>query len=66
LTWAWLRAPGETTLLRFRHLLEKHDLGGAGGYEGQTKAIREAAPNAQDITCKRTRFKQTMHSTSMG
>ena len=24
---------------------------------GQTEAIREAAPHAQDMTCKRTRFK---------
>ena len=24
---------------------------------GQTEAIREAAPHAQDITCKRTKFK---------
>jgi len=30
---------------------------GDGGYQGQTKAIRQAAPKAQDMTCKRTRFK---------
>ena len=30
---------------------------GGGGYQGQTEAIREAAPHAQDMTCKRTRFK---------
>jgi IS5 family transposase len=27
---------------------------GDGGYQGQTKAIREAAPQAQDMTCRRT------------
>ena len=30
---------------------------GEGGYQGQTEVIREAAPKAQDMTCKRTRFK---------
>ena len=30
---------------------------GDGGYQGQTAAIREAAPRAQDMTCKRTRYK---------
>jgi IS5 family transposase len=30
---------------------------GDGGYQGQTEAIREAAPHAQDMTCKRTKFK---------
>jgi len=30
---------------------------GDGGYQGQTEAIREAAPRAQDMTCKRTKFK---------
>ncbi len=30
---------------------------GDGGYQGQTEVIQEAAPKAQDITCKRTRFK---------
>ncbi|MBB5060048.1 IS5 family transposase [Granulicella aggregans] len=28
-----------------------------GGYQGQTKAIRQAPTNVQDMTCKRTRFK---------
>src|SRR6267142_957885 len=93
-------APDETTICRFRHLLEKHDLGGLkahigvdskegvvhsvctsaasvadkhmlpdllhgeerkvwgdGGYQGQTEAIHEAAPHAQDMTCRRTKFK---------
>ena len=31
---------------------------GDGGYQGQTEAIRQAAPKAQDMTCRRTRFKQ--------
>ena len=30
---------------------------GDGGYQGQTEVIQEAAPKAQDMTCKRTRFK---------
>ena len=31
---------------------------GDGGYQGQRKAIRQAAPKAKDMTCRRTRFKQ--------
>ncbi len=31
---------------------------GNGGCQGQTEAIREAAPHAQDMTCKRTKFKR--------
>ncbi len=30
---------------------------GDGGYQGQTGAIRKAAPKAQDMTCRRTRYK---------
>ena len=30
---------------------------GDGGNQGQTKAIQEAAPKAQDTTCKRARYK---------
>src|SRR5271154_5351648 len=30
---------------------------GDGGYQGQTEAIQEAAPHAQDMTCRRTKFK---------
>src|SRR5580698_7109477 len=30
---------------------------GDGGYQGQTEAIHAAAPKAQDMTCRRTRFK---------
>jgi transposase, IS5 family len=30
---------------------------GDGGYQGQTKAIREAAPQAQVMTCRRTKYK---------
>jgi IS5 family transposase len=30
---------------------------GDAGYQGQTEAIQEAAPEAQDMTCKRTKFK---------
>jgi IS5 family transposase len=30
---------------------------GDGGYQGQTEAIRAAAPKAQDMTCHRTKYK---------
>ena len=30
---------------------------GDAGYQGQTEAIHEAAPNAQDMTCRRTKYK---------
>lgn len=30
---------------------------GDGGYQGQTEAIHAAAPHAQDMTCRRTRYK---------
>lgn len=28
-----------------------------GGYQGQEEAIRQAAPRAQDMTCRRTKYK---------
>src|ERR1035437_7056094 len=36
---------------------EERKVWGDGGYQGQTEAIKEAASKAQDMTCKRTRFK---------
>jgi IS5 family transposase len=36
---------------------EERKVWGDGGYQGQTKAIQQAAPKAQDMTSKRTRFK---------
>ncbi len=36
---------------------EERKVWGDGGYQGQTEAIREVAPEAQDMTCKRTKFK---------
>src|SRR6202049_2218413 len=36
---------------------EKRKVWGDGGYQGQTEAIQEAAPKAQDMTCRRTKFK---------
>jgi IS5 family transposase len=36
---------------------EERKVWGDGGYQGQTEAIRKAAPNAQDMTCRRTKFK---------
>jgi len=36
---------------------EERKVWGDGGYQGQTEVIQEAAPKAQDMTCKRTRFK---------
>jgi IS5 family transposase len=36
---------------------EERKVWGDGGYQGQTKAIQQAAPKAQDMICKRTKFK---------
>ena len=36
---------------------EERKVWGDGGYQGQTKAIRQASPRAQDMTCKRTKYK---------
>lgn len=36
---------------------EERKVWGDGGYQGQTKTIRKAAPHAQDMTCRRTKFK---------
>src|ERR1700730_17927400 len=36
---------------------EERKVWGDGDYQGQTDAIKEAAPKAQDMTCKRTKFK---------
>jgi transposase, IS5 family len=36
---------------------EERKVWGDGGYQGQTKAIQQVAPKAQDMTCKRTKFK---------
>jgi IS5 family transposase len=36
---------------------EERKVWGDGGYQGQTEAIQEAAPRAQDMTCRRTRYK---------
>jgi IS5 family transposase len=36
---------------------EERKVWGDGGYQGQTKAIQQAAPKAQDMTSKRARFK---------
>ncbi len=36
---------------------EERKVWGDGGHQGQTEVIQDAAPNAQDMTCKRTRFK---------
>jgi IS5 family transposase len=36
---------------------EERKVWGDGGYQGQSEAIKEAAPKAQDMTCKRTKFK---------
>jgi len=39
---------------------EERKVWGDGGYQGQTEAIRETAPRAQDMTCRRTRFKHSV------
>lgn len=36
---------------------EEKKVWGDGGYQGQSEAIREVAPEAQDMTCRRTRYK---------
>ena len=36
---------------------EERKVWGDGGYQGQTEAIKQAAPKAQDMTCRRTKFK---------
>jgi IS5 family transposase len=36
---------------------EERKVWGDGGYQGQTEAIQEVAPKAQDMTCRRTKFK---------
>jgi IS5 family transposase len=36
---------------------EETKVWGDGGYQGQTKAIKQAAPKAHDMTCRRTKFK---------
>jgi IS5 family transposase len=36
---------------------EERKVWGDGGYQGQTEVIREVAPEAQDMTCRRTKFK---------
>jgi transposase, IS5 family len=36
---------------------EERKVWGDGGYQGQTEAIHEAAPKAQDMTCRRTKYK---------
>ncbi len=36
---------------------EERKVWGDGGYQGQTEAIIKAAPHAQDMTCRRTKFK---------
>ena len=36
---------------------EERKVWGDGGYQGQTDAIKETAPKAQDMTCRRTKFK---------
>lgn len=36
---------------------EERKVWGDGGYQGQTEAIKEAAPKAQDMTCRRVKFK---------
>ena len=40
---------------------EERKVWGDGGYQGQTEAIKEAAPKAQDMTCRRTRYKNRVN-----
>ena len=36
---------------------EERKVWGDGGYQGQTEAIKAVSPKAQDMTCRRTKFK---------
>jgi len=36
---------------------EERKVWGDGAYQGQGEAIRQAAPRAQDMTCRRTKYK---------
>jgi IS5 family transposase len=36
---------------------EERKVWGDAGYQGQTEAIKQSAPKAQDMTCRRTKFK---------
>src|ERR1700674_935152 len=36
---------------------EERKVWGDGGYQGQTDSIHQVAPHAQDMTCRRTKFK---------
>ncbi len=36
---------------------EERKVWGDGGYQGQSETIRAAAPRAQDMTCRRTKYK---------
>ena len=40
---------------------EKRNVWGDGGYQGQIEAIQEAAPKAQDMTCRRTRYRDRVN-----
>jgi IS5 family transposase len=37
---------------------EERKVWGDGGYQGQTDSIHQAAPHAQDMTCRRTKFQK--------
>jgi IS5 family transposase len=39
---------------------EERRVWGDGGYQGQAEAIRAAAPEAQDMTCRRTRYNDSL------
>jgi IS5 family transposase len=36
---------------------EERKVWGDGGYQGQSETVRHAAPHAQDMTSRRTRYK---------
>ena len=45
---------------------EERKVWGDGGYQGQRDAIREAAPHAQDMTSRRTRYKDYVEGEEPG
>jgi transposase, IS5 family len=45
---------------------EERKVWGDGGYQGQAEAMRAVAPHAQDMTCRRTRYKRGIDELQRG
>jgi len=63
LTNEWASVVTSAASVADKHMLpdllhgEEKKVWGDAGYQGQTEAIHEAAPKAQDMTSRRTKFK---------